>query len=277
MKKDNTSRQDIFDKANALTPKPIAFEALWDGDTIGWHILFNAITADHCVHWLGMLSGGGDIRVFQGEVPPWPEALRANAIGQELALRFNVQFHFPSPNRPELSCPSWLERHKAFSCRQCSISLLRSSPEEFKDDLCDHCESLERQKQREAQWTPEQRSGPRCSVCSAPATTQFPPKASVLGYGPACATCTDKYTCHVCKRCDDVTISLEYMAPDQPCDQCALQEAIEGLSQSQLDIIYKTTNKRHQIGLVGEMLGIDFIQAIGVLERLIQTKPNDTT
>ncbi len=35
MKKDNTSRQDIFDKAYALAPKPIAFEALWDGDTIG--------------------------------------------------------------------------------------------------------------------------------------------------------------------------------------------------------------------------------------------------
>jgi hypothetical protein len=43
------------------------------------------------------------LRIFNGQVPPWPEAEEAQTTGRALADHFGVPFHFVSPDAPELS------------------------------------------------------------------------------------------------------------------------------------------------------------------------------
>lgn len=87
---------------------PDAFEALWDGDTQGWMLELLAVTrsprSERC---LAVIRRGGDLRLFNGTVPPWPEAAEAAETGAALARHFGVPFHFPHPDGPELFEPRW--------------------------------------------------------------------------------------------------------------------------------------------------------------------------
>jgi hypothetical protein len=47
------------------------------------------------------------MRLFNGSVPPWPEAQEANTVGRALAEDLAVPFHFASPNEPDLDAPRW--------------------------------------------------------------------------------------------------------------------------------------------------------------------------
>jgi hypothetical protein len=92
----------------ALPHAPDAIEALWDGDTEGWFVRLVAVTLrPKLEHNLASISHGTDMRLFNGEVPPWPEALEATAIGRALADRLGVPFHFASPDQPDLDLPRW--------------------------------------------------------------------------------------------------------------------------------------------------------------------------
>lgn len=99
--------------ARALQDRLVAFEARWDGDTSGWWVELWAVERlpdGHREHRLRSLSGpGGDIRLFHGAVPPWPEAALAHRLGTTLAAQFAVPFHFPAPDDPDDSAPTWLD------------------------------------------------------------------------------------------------------------------------------------------------------------------------
>jgi hypothetical protein len=87
---------------------------LWDGDTQGWHVYLVAVVQRAGQHHdrfdevpLTVLRGGGDIRLFNGQVPPWPEATHATKQGRAVAEHLSVPFHFTSPEAPGIDLPRW--------------------------------------------------------------------------------------------------------------------------------------------------------------------------
>ncbi|MEU6948710.1 hypothetical protein ABZ957_26305 [Streptomyces sp. NPDC046316] len=98
----------LADRAAQLPGRPAAVEALWDGDTFGWMVDLVLVTDEpEGEHPLAVIRHGGDIRLFNGTVPPWPEAEEARRAGHDLAERLGVPFHFASPDRPDEEAPRW--------------------------------------------------------------------------------------------------------------------------------------------------------------------------
>ena len=68
------SREEVLAKAEQLPEPPVAFEANWNGDTEGWFVDLVAVLATgkgYRKHFLTSMRGdGGDIRLFNGDVPP---------------------------------------------------------------------------------------------------------------------------------------------------------------------------------------------------------------
>jgi hypothetical protein len=93
----------------------VAIEALWDGDTTGWMVCLDAILKQpshlhpqYTEKSLVILRGeGGDLRLFNGTAPPWPEARIASEIGHALAESRGVPFHFGSPEQPDDQAMRW--------------------------------------------------------------------------------------------------------------------------------------------------------------------------
>jgi hypothetical protein len=93
----------LLEQIAALPHPPDAIEALWDGDSGGWFVCLVAVTLrPKFEHNLAFIRHGTDIRIFNGEVPPWPEALEAAAAGRALAGRLGIPFHFASPGNPNI-------------------------------------------------------------------------------------------------------------------------------------------------------------------------------
>ncbi|WP_433356447.1 hypothetical protein ACQPYV_05515 [Micromonospora saelicesensis] len=104
----------LIELATAATPPVAAVEALWDGDTQGWFICLVLIVHRKGQHHelydevsLTHISRGTDIRLFTGEVPPWPEAVQATEQGRAVAQHLGVPFHFSSPTAPDVDLPRW--------------------------------------------------------------------------------------------------------------------------------------------------------------------------
>jgi hypothetical protein len=127
------SRDEILAKVVAVPHTPVAIEALWDGDSIGWYVVLTAITEEpgptHARYGeydlASLREAGGDMRIFNGQVPPWPEAELAREVGQEIATRLGVPFYFPAPHCPEDQCPRWWDRDRGYPCSRCGIPLLQ--------------------------------------------------------------------------------------------------------------------------------------------------------
>lgn len=101
---------------SSLSGKVVCIEALWDGDTEGWFIRLSAISLENTLykeHFLVCVSKGNDSRLFSGQVPPWPESIHVNDVGQRLADSVGAEFYFPSPERPDDTCPTWLDQMKS--------------------------------------------------------------------------------------------------------------------------------------------------------------------
>jgi len=140
-------RRRILSEAERMPPGPAAIEVLWDGDSSGWFVCLAAIYRES--RWfrktryktvnLGCLRGeSGDMRLFNGQVPPWPEARLAQLIGHELANRFGAMLYFPSPDYPEDQCPRWWDCDRGYPCQKCGILLLQRDPCPWKG-VCYHC------------------------------------------------------------------------------------------------------------------------------------------
>jgi hypothetical protein len=92
----------------ALPHPPDAIEALWDRDTEGWFVRLVAVTLrPKLEHNFPSIRRGTVMRLFNGEVRPWRQALEATPIGRALADRLCVPFHFASPDTPNMDLPRW--------------------------------------------------------------------------------------------------------------------------------------------------------------------------
>jgi len=104
----------LIEAAEAVTTPILAVEAMWDGDTQGWFVRLVAIVDRPGRHHdrfdevpLTVVRHGGDIRLFNGRVPPWPEAQQAIEQGRAVARHIGVPFHFTSPQTPDVELPRW--------------------------------------------------------------------------------------------------------------------------------------------------------------------------
>ncbi|WP_430450999.1 hypothetical protein [Rhodopirellula europaea] len=117
---------DALTRLEPLRDSLVAIEALWDGDSSGWFVFLCAVTSDHESHHLITITDGGDIRLINGGVPPWPEAKTAQQMGSQLADQCAVDFYFPSPDHPEDRCPRWVDRERGYPCADCGIPLYQT-------------------------------------------------------------------------------------------------------------------------------------------------------
>jgi hypothetical protein len=152
----NNTPQDILERFRALTSRPSVIEALWDGDTAGWFLILSAIyepvdpdRPEESTYQLAVLRGdGGDIRLFNQEIPPWPEAETARTVGSIIEHDYHIPFYFPSPDYPEDDCPRWWQRHRGTPCQRCGILLLQDREPCPWRGMCYQCYlALERQRQ----------------------------------------------------------------------------------------------------------------------------------
>ncbi len=125
--------------------KPLVLEALWDGDTNGWYVYLTLYTTTKILFWkkvhshyIGTITLGGDLRLFNGQVPPWPEAELAKEIGQKAKEKYNLIFYFPS-EEPNDDCPKWTERHLAINCSDCKKLIIPTQSPYLPKDLCYNC------------------------------------------------------------------------------------------------------------------------------------------
>src|SRR5271156_3241809 len=99
------TREALLEKASQIPAPAVAIEAFWDGDTTSWFVILTMIYQEQTAngsrfreHDLAAMRGAdGDLRIFNSQVPPWPEAARAKEVGQELASQLGIPFFFASP------------------------------------------------------------------------------------------------------------------------------------------------------------------------------------
>lgn len=252
------TREQVLARVLTLPAQPVAIEALWDGDTQGWYVYLSAVLATKAGfegYSLGSFKDGGDIRLFNGQVPPWSEALQAQAIGTEIAEKFGIPFYFPSPNHPEDDCPHWWEREQSYPCRRCQMPLLQSKSTPWRG-LCYHCHLEEKQEKREAAWTPEERLGPKCEMCGSPAK-------GLLGISHLCQTCLEKYVDFECSVCGTkVRTSTEYSGV---CSSCELKEKLASIPEENLQAIrleYVGRGELSAIRLACNLLGLSLSESM---------------
>jgi hypothetical protein len=222
-------REKILKNAATMTAKPLAFQALWDGDSDGWMLKISAVLEDGTTAYLGWLRFGGDLRIFNGQIPPWPEADFAKEMARELMEIYGGEFYFPSPHHPDIDCPEWAERHLGIPCRRCHIPL---RPDSYggQNGICHFCQVDEEREQREAKWTAEERAGARCHICGKPAHHE-------MNGGPVCHGCFDKYEINHCEDCNGSMMAAKSEKPRTVCRRCRLQRIIDSLTDSQKETI----------------------------------------
>ncbi|CAL2104833.1 conserved hypothetical protein [Tenacibaculum sp. 190524A02b] len=143
--------EEAVKKIDSIGGKPIVIEAQWDGDTQGWFLCMFVIVRTgifkktESSHYLGTISLGGDIRLFQGIAPPYPEAKVAQEIGEKLKEKYGLEFFFPSPNNPDDDCPRWTERHRAINCVDCNKLIIPTDSPYLPKEICYNCH-LERER-----------------------------------------------------------------------------------------------------------------------------------
>ena len=237
---DTESLSELSEKAASA----VAIEALWDGDTQGWFVdicaVFN-LGSEFNSRRLRSLRGGGDIRLFNGQVPPWPEALEASRVGNRLATLLGVPFHFPSPNHPEDDCPHWWEVGQSHPCTRCGLQLLQRHGCRWRG-VCYQCHLEIEREAKEAQWSPEERTAPRCSMCGEPAV-------GATGSSPRCRRCRDDYRTFACPSCGtDVTVHREF-SKAETCSSCAIAKRLSALSPDERQRLREAAAKGAMAGL----------------------------
>ncbi|WP_258101131.1 hypothetical protein [Marinoscillum pacificum] len=157
MKETSFGYEQALEKIKGIGQKPIVIEIQWDGDTQGWFIMMFLITESGFwkfkrthVHHLGNISSGhGDLRLFNGQVPPWPEAKQAMNIAEELKKELELEIYFPSPNEPDDDCPRWWEQDKAIHCADCNKLIIPTTSPYLSKEVCYNCHLKRKRKNRE--------------------------------------------------------------------------------------------------------------------------------
>lgn len=121
-------------------------QALWDGDTTGWFLVISLLAIDDNSrrseteeHHIETIRYGGDIRLFNGQVPPWPEVQVAQLLAEKIAQVASCQLWLPSPDEPDDDNPSYFDRHLAIRCLDCNKLIMPPTSEFLSKDCCYHC------------------------------------------------------------------------------------------------------------------------------------------
>lgn len=141
-----TSFETLENAIKMAGGKPKVLEALWDGDTNGWFIVLRLYIETGTLLWIkeeikqiGIVSFGGDIRLFTGEVPAWPEAVLTKEWGQKIREKYGIIFYFPSDKEPDDDCPGWHQRHLAINCADCNKLIIPTTSPYLPKDVCYNC------------------------------------------------------------------------------------------------------------------------------------------
>ncbi|MCF6404635.1 hypothetical protein L3C95_17190 [Chitinophaga filiformis] len=138
---DITTFETLDSEIERVLGKPTVLEALWGGDTGGWHLLLYVYTVS------GLLFFKRTTRHLLGEVvlPEGMEhgrlsvSLLAEEFGQKASEKYNLIFYFPSPKDADEDCPAWTERHLAITCADCSKLIIPTDSPYLPKDICYHC------------------------------------------------------------------------------------------------------------------------------------------
>lgn len=201
--------EDWHLKAQATEPRPVAFEALWDGDTQGWFLeLIAVVETDE-----GFRARG--LKCFY-------DPAEAAAAGELLAKEFGVPFYYPSPNHPEDECPHWWEQEQASPCGRCGIPLLQRAPCPWAGH-CYHCHLALEREAKEAAMTPEERAAPKCEICGKPAFGEPGPHGR-------CQNCRDAYVDYECSLCGGRVMVPRGADKKERCSPCSLKLTAKALA-----------------------------------------------
>jgi hypothetical protein len=103
---------ELIAKARALPAPVAAIEAVWDGDSAGWHVMLLAIVDRPSHHhrrfderMLARFVWGYDTPRLDGGVRP--DAAEAIEKGGAVAAALGVPFHFADPDNPDDELPRW--------------------------------------------------------------------------------------------------------------------------------------------------------------------------
>jgi len=133
---------ELIQQVTKLKVRPRAFQALWDGDSKGWGLHLQIVHRSRLAYrstTLVFLRFGGDIRLFNGQVPPWPESAVGAELGEALARHYGVPFFFPSPGEPDDGCPNWWEQDEAIRCEDCQKLIIPRDRPYLPKEVCSHC------------------------------------------------------------------------------------------------------------------------------------------
>ncbi len=132
--------------------QPKVLEALWDGDTEGWSLCLSLYTETQISliktqeeHFLGPIVLSIDQRLNCGAV--WTEAIFSKELAAQAVEKYGLTFYFPSPNHPDLDCPSWTEQHRAIRCADCNKLIIPNRSPYLPQDICYNCH-IEREHKR---------------------------------------------------------------------------------------------------------------------------------
>lgn len=134
---------DLCTKIAAIGGRPLALEAVWDGDTEGWYLCLTVYTRGgrntYGEHFLGTVEPGADFILPDGVSSLCVESFLANQWGQMAAVQYGLEFYFPSSDEYTDDCPRWPQRHLGVHCADCGKLILKETAARYKD-ACFHCD-----------------------------------------------------------------------------------------------------------------------------------------
>lgn len=157
---DITSFDSLDYALQQVSGKPTVLEALWDGDTQGWYLCLSVYVKRGIWplqrterHTLGTVTLGTDLRLFNGQVPPWPEAEFVKTFVKQTQGKYGLTLYLPS-EEPDDDCPQWTEREYAVACADCAKLIIPTTSPYLPKDICYNCHLRREQKARIQQDEP---------------------------------------------------------------------------------------------------------------------------
>lgn len=142
---DITSLDSLERALRQVSGTPKVLEALWDGDTQGWYLTVSLYVEQGVWplkrtvrHDLGTVVLGTDLRLFNGQVPPWPEAELVKTFVQQTQAKYGLILYLPS-EEPDDECPRWTERAQARACADCGKLGTPTNSPYLPKDICYNC------------------------------------------------------------------------------------------------------------------------------------------
>lgn len=133
--------------------KPIVLEALWGGDTQGWHLLLYVYISSGFLfskketrHYLGEVTISEGMEYFTGN--RYTVSVLAKKFGEKAIEKYNLTFYFPSEIDADEDCPSWADRHLGINCADCNKLIIPTDSPYLPKDICYNCHLRREQKDK---------------------------------------------------------------------------------------------------------------------------------